>query len=187
MRREEFLDQLDRQLRDLPSQKRAEILGDYTSYFEEGAAAGRDDRDIAESLGNPARLAIELRLGHDLQSLGTSGGPHAAIRALGLLLRLVAVDGAAWLLLAGSSLLVLLLIVAGVVTFFYGGFILVTEPFDAPLGGYLAASLRALAFLAAGVALGIISLAGVHALAALFLRLRRRARGVVITSTEVIP
>lgn len=187
MRREEFLDRLERQLHDLPSQKRAEILGDYTSYFEEGAAAGRDERDVAESLGNPARLAAELRLGHDLQSLRTSVGPRAAIRALGSLVRLIAVDGAAWLLLTGSALLVFLLVIAGVVTFFYGGFILITEPFDAPLGGFLAALLRALAFLAAGVALGAVSLAGVHALAALFLRLRRRARGVVPTSTEVIP
>lgn len=61
MTREAFLDNLRRGLRGLPDQEISDILADYSSYFKEADAAGRDAEDVAKALGDPRRLARELK------------------------------------------------------------------------------------------------------------------------------
>jgi len=61
MTRDDFMARLRGGLAGLPEQARAEIVADYDTHFTEGAAAGRSESDIAAALGDPARLAKEIR------------------------------------------------------------------------------------------------------------------------------
>jgi uncharacterized membrane protein len=45
----------------LPAQDIDEIIADYTAYFDEAHASGRSEEDVAAALGEPRRLARELR------------------------------------------------------------------------------------------------------------------------------
>lgn len=61
MSREEFLENLRRELDDLPARDVEEIIEDYRSYFDEALAAGRAIEDVVAAHAPPRRLAQELR------------------------------------------------------------------------------------------------------------------------------
>ena len=61
MTRAQFLDQLRYGLAGLPPQDLNDIIADYSAHFDEGQAHGRSEEDVAQSLGDPKRLARELR------------------------------------------------------------------------------------------------------------------------------
>jgi len=61
MKREEFLARLRNGLSGLPRNEVNDILADYQSHFTEGAAQGRSEDEISAALGEPVRLARELR------------------------------------------------------------------------------------------------------------------------------
>jgi uncharacterized membrane protein len=102
----------------LPAPEIDEILTDYAAYFDEAHASGRSDEEVAMALGDPGRLARELRAESGLRrwenhrSLRNSG---TALLALG---GLAAVDVLLLLpLLFGVTLLVLAI---GLVIFVLG-------------------------------------------------------------------
>ena len=86
MNRAEFLGLLKDGLSGLPAGDVDEIIADYMSYFDEAAASGRDETEVAAALGDPRRLARELRAETGLRhweqhrSLGNSA---AVLLALG--------------------------------------------------------------------------------------------------------
>jgi uncharacterized membrane protein len=162
--RAEFLRRLEKGLRALPPEERARVLADYDDYFADGELAGRDAADIANALGNPATLAAELRLAHEVQSW-RAGRPRVTLRMLSALLSLSVLHGVAWLPLVLGALTILAMMGAGICALAYGGFTLVVEPFDEPLGGVAAVLARALAWLSAGVGVMAVSAAAVYALA----------------------
>jgi len=61
MNRANFIAQLRAGLSGLHPNDINDILADYESHFTDGVAAGRSEDDVAEALGDPARLARELR------------------------------------------------------------------------------------------------------------------------------
>jgi uncharacterized membrane protein len=61
MNRTKFLQALREGLTGLSAADIDEILADYASYFDEADAAGRSEEDVAAALGDPRRLARELR------------------------------------------------------------------------------------------------------------------------------
>jgi uncharacterized membrane protein len=61
MNRIDFLGELRRGLLGLPPAQIEDLVTDYESHFSEGLAAGRSEDEIAAALGDPARLARELR------------------------------------------------------------------------------------------------------------------------------
>ncbi len=61
MDKEQFLDQLERSLKNLPETEIREILEDYRMHFREGAAEGRDEEKIARMLGNPVDIGRMFR------------------------------------------------------------------------------------------------------------------------------
>jgi uncharacterized membrane protein len=118
MNRIDFLRTLHDGLGGLPEQDIDEILSDYTAHFEEARAEGRSEEEVAAALGDPRRLARELRAETGLRhwenhrSLGNSA---AALLALG---GLAAVD--ILFLLPVLFAVMLTLLVIGLVVFVLG-------------------------------------------------------------------
>ena len=92
MNREEFLDQLRLGLADLPTQEIDEILADYGSYFDEAHAVGRNADDVASALGDPGRLARELRAEMGLRRWERDRSPRSFFMATLALGGLATVD-----------------------------------------------------------------------------------------------
>ena len=61
MNRATFLSRLRTGLYGIDPEQVAEMTADYESHFSEGLAAGRSEEDIAAGLGDPDRLAREMR------------------------------------------------------------------------------------------------------------------------------
>ena len=86
MNRVAFLTILNDGLAGLPAREIDDIIADYMSYFDEAEASGRSEVEVAAALGDPRRLARELRAETGLRhwenhrSLGNSA---AALLALG--------------------------------------------------------------------------------------------------------
>jgi uncharacterized membrane protein len=116
MNRITFLCILDDGLAGLPAREIDDILADYTAYFDEAHASGRSEEEVAAALGDPRRLARELRAETGLRrwenhrSLGNSA---TVLLALG---GLAAVDILFLLpLLFAVTLTVLVIFVLGIV------------------------------------------------------------------------
>jgi uncharacterized membrane protein len=113
-----FLCVLNDGLAGLPAQEIDDILADYTAYFDEARASGRSEEEVAAALGDPRRLARELRAETGLRrwenhrSLGNSA---AALLALG---GLAAVD--ILFLLPLLFAVTLTVLVIGLVIFVFG-------------------------------------------------------------------
>jgi uncharacterized membrane protein len=61
MNRIAFLTILNDGLAGLPAREIDDIIADYMSYFDEAQASGRSEAEVAAALGDPRRLARELR------------------------------------------------------------------------------------------------------------------------------
>jgi uncharacterized membrane protein len=61
MKRADFMAQLRAGLSGLHSADMDEVLAEYESHFADGAAHGRSEEEVCSALGDPARLAREMR------------------------------------------------------------------------------------------------------------------------------
>ena len=88
MNRDAFLHILSDGLDGLPAHEIDDILADYVAYFDEAHASGRTEAEVAAALGDPRRLARELRAESGLRrwenhrSLGNSATVLLAIGGL---------------------------------------------------------------------------------------------------------
>ena len=62
MNKEQFLYQLRRSLSGIPEQEKKEILYDYEEHFRSGLENGKEEEEIARSLGNPRVLGKSYRI-----------------------------------------------------------------------------------------------------------------------------
>lgn len=92
MTRDAFLSSLRAHLRRVPAKTVNEIVADYASHFDEGMAHGRNEADIAAALGDPARLARELRAEAGLKRWEEERSASAAGAAILAILSLGAID-----------------------------------------------------------------------------------------------
>jgi len=113
MNRSEFLDTLHRRLGGLPRSEIDDVMADYAQHFADGVAAGRSEAEIAEALGDPVRLARELRAEVGLRRWEEERTPATFFAALAGFLALIAVDFVFLLPLVAGFLLFTL--VAGIV------------------------------------------------------------------------
>jgi uncharacterized membrane protein len=113
MTRLEFLDTLRRRLSGLPPAEIDELIADYAAHFADGKAAGRSEADIAAALGDPARLARELRAEAGFRRWETARTPANFFAVLFGFLALIAVDFVFLLPLLGG--LALFTMIAGIV------------------------------------------------------------------------
>jgi uncharacterized membrane protein len=92
MTREDFLIGLRAGLRGLPEADIADIIADYQAHFDEGAKSGRSEAEVAASLGDPLRLARELRAETSLKRWEEHQSPKNFFRAGWALLGLMTFD-----------------------------------------------------------------------------------------------
>jgi uncharacterized membrane protein len=113
MTRAEFLDTLGRRLAGLPRAEIDELLSDYARHFDDGLAAGRSETEIAQALGDPMRLARELRAEAGFRRWEEARTPANFVAVLFAFLALIAVDFVVLLpVLVGLALVTLM---AGIV------------------------------------------------------------------------
>jgi uncharacterized membrane protein len=152
MTRQDFIQRLRAGLSGIPEPARNEIVADYEAHFTDGVAAGRGEADIAAALGDPDRLARELRAEAGLKRWEAERNPEAAAAAVFAVLGLGAID-----------VLILLPILVGVVSvmcafgimiivgFIIGAVVFATGPFGHGPGGPGAALLFGLGLMALSV------------------------------------
>ena len=92
MSRQAFMIRLRAGLAGLPHQVIDDIAADYEAHFAEGVAAGRGEDEIAAALGDPSRLARELRAEASLKRWEADRNPSAAASAIFAILGLGAID-----------------------------------------------------------------------------------------------
>ena len=158
MTREAFLARLREGLSGMSPQTKADILADYEQHFIDAQAAGRSEAEVADALGNPGRLARELRMEAGMKRWEEEKNPSAAAGAVIAVLGLGAID----ILI----LLPILMTVVGVLFGFFmaaiglfigGGAIMVAGPFAGFPGGGLAAVLAGLGMMAGAAAIGALT------------------------------
>jgi uncharacterized membrane protein len=106
--RDIFLNRLRAGLRGMKPAAVADIMSDYTAHFTEAAAHGRSEDEVAAKLGDPARLARELRAEAGLRRWEEQRSAGNAVGAVLAVLGLATID---------LFILLPVLSVAGVVVF----------------------------------------------------------------------
>ncbi|MDB5422057.1 MAG: hypothetical protein JWR59_2004 [Brevundimonas sp.] len=155
MTRAEFLSRLKRGLVGLPTSSAADILNDYEAHFDDGVQAGRTEAEVAAALGQPERLARELKAEAGVQRWRQEQTPSAAAGAVFAVLGLGAIDILILLPLLMSVIGVLFgFFVAVIACFIAGGVVMVAGPFAGFPGGGLAAVLAGLGLMSGSIAVG---------------------------------
>ena len=155
MTRQAFMARLRDGLRGLPPQAIADIGADYETHFADGLAAGRSEADVAAALGDPGRLARELRAEAGLRAWEESRSPSAGAAAVFAVLGLGAIDILILLpILMGVGGALFGLGVAAIAIFFGGGVVFAAGPFTGMPGGAAAAILAGIGLMAAATSLG---------------------------------
>ncbi|HEY0435379.1 MAG TPA: DUF1700 domain-containing protein, partial [Phenylobacterium sp.] len=152
-----FMARLQEGLRGLPPSTIADIVADYETHFTEGAAAGRSEADVTAALGDPGRLARELRAEHGLkrweEERSASSGAGAVFAVLGL----GAIDILILLpILMGVGATIFGVGVAVVALFFAGGVVFAAGPFAGFPGGSAAAVLAGIGLMTGAASMGAI-------------------------------
>ena len=158
MSRQAFLNRLREGLRDMPAGAANDIIADYEAHFAEGEAAGRTEAEVAAALGDPGRLARELKAEAGLKQWEAQRNPSAAANAVFAVLGLGAIDVLILLpiLLSIAGTLFAFAIV-GVVLFGIGGFLFAVGPFIGTVSEIGAAMLAGLGVMAGGTSLGALT------------------------------
>jgi uncharacterized membrane protein len=157
MTRQAFMARLRDGLRGLPIQTQAEIMADYEAHFAEGQAAGREEADIAAALGDPGRLARELRAEVGLKRWEEERNPSGAAAAVFAVLGLGAIDILVLLpILMGVGGTLFGFAVAAIAVFIIGGAVFAAGPFSGMPGGPVAAVLAGIGLMTGAVSAGAV-------------------------------
>ncbi len=92
MTQEQFLNTLRRRLTGMNADEVEDVIEDYRGHFADGLAAGRSEAEIAAALGDPIRLARELRAEAGVRRWESNRTPSNFASALFGLLALIAID-----------------------------------------------------------------------------------------------
>src|SRR5581483_7289180 len=155
MTREDFIARLRQGLAGLPEQTQADIVADYEAHFADGAAAGRSEAEIAAALGDPDRLARELRAETGVRRWQETRKPEAAAAAVFAVLGLGAIDLIFLLpILIGVVSVMCAFAIVSIVGFVVGAIVFAAGPFAHGPGGVGAAMLFGLGIMTGSVFLG---------------------------------
>ena len=155
MTRLEFMTKLRAGLAGMPATTVADIVGDYDAHFNDALAAGRQEADVAAALGDPGRLARELRAEAGLKAWQDTRSPSAAAAAVFAVLGLGAIDIIFLLpILMGVAGALFGLFVAVIACLVAGAVMLVGGPFYAGPGGVAGVMFAGLGLMAASASVG---------------------------------
>jgi uncharacterized membrane protein len=189
MSRQEFLARLRDGLRELPPKAIDDIVADYEAHFAEGEAAGRSETEVAAALGDPGRLARELRTEAGLKRWETERNPSAAASAVFAVLGLGAIDVLILLPIILSIAGTLLgFSIAAVLCFGAGAVMMVAAPFVMAGSDIAAVMLAGMGLMAGSASIGavtaLVSIGFVNALV-WYGRLHMRLLRPALEPTEV--
>ena len=199
MSADDFIRRLRAGLRGLSPASVNEAIGDYEAHFAEGRAAGRSEAEVAAALGDPDRLARELRAQAGLARWQAERTPSAAASAVFAVLGLGAIDILVLLpILLGTAGTLLAFFITAVALFAVGAVLMVAGPFvivGAPAAVLLLTGLGLMAGAASLGALTTLAAIGcTHALAwygRLHLRLLRPAlaphHDLSVEASRIVP
>lgn len=154
MMRNDFIKRLRRGLQGLAPEAIDDISSDYEAHFDAALAEGRSEAEVSEALGDPGRLARELRLEAGIRRWEEVRTPSSAWTAVIAFLGLGAIDILVLLPVLLPAIGVIFgLYVALLALFVGGGATLVVGPFNGFPGGTAAAILSGLGLMAGSVAL----------------------------------
>jgi uncharacterized membrane protein len=157
MTRQAFMARLREGLRGLPAQAQADIVADYETHFAEGEAAGRSEADVAAALGDPGRLARELRAEIHLKRWEEERNPSGAAAAVFAVLGLGAIDILILLpILMGVGGAIFGIAIGVIAVFVAGGVVFAAGPFTGMPGGAVAAILGGLGLMAGAASIGAV-------------------------------
>jgi uncharacterized membrane protein len=157
MTRQAFMARLREGLRGLPPSAQADIVADYETHFTEGAAAGRSEEEVAAALGDPGRLARELRAERGLQRWEEERTPSAGAAAVFAVLGLGAIDILFLLpILMGVGGAIFGIAIAVIAVFFAGGVVFAAGPFTGLPGGAVAAVLAGIGLMSGAASVGAV-------------------------------
>jgi len=155
MTRLEFMTKLKAGLSGLPLTTIADVVADYDAHFTEGLAAGRNEADLAAALGDPGRLARELRAEAGLKAWQETRSPSTAATAVFAVLGLGAIDIIFLLpILMGVAGTLFGLFVAVIVCLVVGAGLLVSGPFYHGPGGIVGMMFAGLGMMAGSASVG---------------------------------
>jgi uncharacterized membrane protein len=155
MTRQAFMARLREGLRGLPAQTQADIVADYETHFADGEAAGRSEADVAQGLGDPGRLARELRAEIGLKRWEEDRSPSGAAAAVFALIGLGALDILILLpILMGVGGAIFGIGVGLIGIFVAGGAVFAAGPFTGMPGGPAAAILAGVGLMTGAASLG---------------------------------
>ena len=166
MNRAMFLSELRMGLSGLPLSEIDETVADYEAHFTEGMAAGRSEAAIANALGDPARLARELRAEAGFKRWESERSAGSLLGAVIALLGLATLDLIfliPFVCVVGAVLLAML--VTAIALFFAGGAVWVVALFPGMflfgptgmLGSGMALALAGLGLMSGGVGLAALT------------------------------
>jgi uncharacterized membrane protein len=121
MTRNEFMTRLRQGLVGLDPDYVRDVMADYETHFEDGEKSGRTEQEVAAALGDPGRLARELRAEAGFKRWEEARTPGNMAGAVLALLGLATVDvmlllpflGAVFGIFVGCSVAVLVMVVVG--------------------------------------------------------------------------
>lgn len=157
MTRADFMTKLRRGLAGMPAASIEDIAADYDTHFVDALAAGRSEQEVADALGNPGRLARELRTEAGMKKWEEQKNPSAAAAAVFAVLGLGAIDIIILLpILMGVIGTLFGLFIAVIAIVIGGGVVMAAGPFLEPPGGPMTALLAGLGMMAGATSLGAI-------------------------------
>jgi uncharacterized membrane protein len=153
MTREDFLRKLHRGLSGMSPAAVDDIMADYAEHFDAARDEGRTEAEVTDALGDPWRIARELKLEAGVRRWEEGRTPSSAVTAVIGVLGLGALD----ILVLAPILLPVIgvifgLYVAMVGVFIAGGAVAIAGPFSGFPGGVLAAICAGLGMMAAAIA-----------------------------------
>lgn len=122
-----FLSALRQRLSGMPADEIDDIIVDYAAHFADGMAAGRSEAEIAKALGDPLRLARELRAEAGLRRWEEERSPASFFALLFAFLALIAVDFVFLLPLIGGLLLAAFVVAIVLIALSVAGVVLLAK------------------------------------------------------------